>query len=89
MAVAPSLRVASFLDAGVFLDTRGESRALRVRSHPAEGVVVLSLWRGAECTGTFRLAAADAERLVEALRAGGASYDESGRRATPAAATTR
>ena len=39
-----------------FLDTRGDARSLRVRWHHEDGLVLLSLWRGGECTGTFRLA---------------------------------
>jgi hypothetical protein len=58
----------------VFLDTRGSGRALRVSWHhlgPAEGdLVVLSLWNGGTCTGTFRLAVQDVPDLVDALREG-------------------
>ena len=58
----------------VFLDTRGAGRALRVSWHhlgPAEGdLVVLSLWNGGTCTGTFRLAVEDVPDLVDALRQG-------------------
>lgn len=41
----------------IYLDARGDERALRVSWHPeaADGVVVLSLWQGNVCTGTFRL----------------------------------
>ena len=53
-----------------FLDTRGEARSLRVRWHEAEGVVVLSLWRGGICTGSFRLAAEEVPALIEALHTG-------------------
>ena len=42
------------LGAEFFLDARGDARSLRVRWHREEGLVVLSLWRGPECTGTFR-----------------------------------
>ncbi len=58
----------------VFLDTRGSGRALRVSWHhlvPGEGdLVVLSLWNGSTCTGTFRLAVQDVPDLVDALRDG-------------------
>jgi hypothetical protein len=58
----------------VFLDTRGSGRALRVSWHhlaPDEGdLVVLSLWNGGTCTGTFRLAVQDVPDLVDALRDG-------------------
>ena len=59
--------------AETFLDLRGGARALRVRWHHdrgAEGLVVLSLWRGAECTGTFRLEADEVPALIAVLRDG-------------------
>jgi hypothetical protein len=60
----------------VFLDTRGAGRALRVSWHAEADVVVLSLWTGATCTGTFRLAVEEVPDLVDALRAGlSQSYD--------------
>jgi hypothetical protein len=60
----------------VFLDVRGPERALRVSWHAESGVVVLSLWIGGTCTGSFRLPAEDVPALVEALRLGLAkSYD--------------
>ena len=71
-AVAP-------LPAGVevFLDARGDARSLRVRWHHEDGLVLLSLWRAGECTGTFRLAVDEVPLLVETLRAGlDAAYDE-------------
>jgi hypothetical protein len=52
----------------VFLDARGGERALRVTWHREAGVVVLSLWRGRTCSGTFRLAIEDVPTLVELLR---------------------
>jgi hypothetical protein len=64
-AVAPAPLGAEF-----FLDARGGARSLRVRWRHADGLVVLSLWRGPECTGTFRLAIEEVPALVEALRAG-------------------
>jgi hypothetical protein len=72
-----------------FLDARGSGRALRVAWHEEAGVVVLSLWRGGTCTGSFRLAVEDVPTLVEALRDGPSqAYD--GRRAAPwLAARTR
>jgi hypothetical protein len=51
-----------------FLDARGDGRALRVTWHPEADVVVLSLWRGRTCAGTFRLAVEDVPALVELLR---------------------
>ena len=54
------------LGAEFFLDTRGDARSLRVRWHHDDGLVLLSLWRGAECTGTFRLAIDEVPVLIEA-----------------------
>ena len=58
------------LGAEFFLDARGDARSLRVRWHHTDGVVVLSLWRGPECTGSCRLDIDEVPALVEALRAG-------------------
>jgi hypothetical protein len=61
----------------VFLDERGGGRALRVSWHPELGIVVLSLWRGGTCTGTFRLDVEDVPVMVALLRDGLATaYDE-------------
>ncbi|HET8604195.1 MAG TPA: hypothetical protein VFM09_09730 [Marmoricola sp.] len=57
-------------DAELFLDARGGDRVLRVRWHREEEVVVLSMWRGGQCTATFRLAVDEVPTLVAALRAG-------------------
>jgi hypothetical protein len=51
----------------VFLDTRGGHRALRVSWHGDAGVVVLSLWRGGTCTGSFRMPASDVPALLRSL----------------------
>jgi hypothetical protein len=60
----------------VFLDARGSGRALRVSWHSEADVVVLSLWSGGTCTGTFRLQVEDVPDLIETLRDGLArSYD--------------
>jgi hypothetical protein len=40
---------------------------MRTSWHPHEGVVVLSLWQGPVCTGSFRLPVQDAPRLIEEL----------------------
>jgi hypothetical protein len=53
-----------------FLDARGGDRALRVSWHGEAGLVVLSLWSGDTCTGTFRLPVEDVPDLVDALRDG-------------------
>lgn len=42
-------------------------RALRVSAHPELGRVVLSLWDGARCIGTLRVAPADVPDMVRAL----------------------
>jgi hypothetical protein len=55
---------------GVVRDARGGGRALRVSWHGEDGLVVLSLWDGARCTGTVRIAAGDVPALVEALQLG-------------------
>ena len=54
----------------VLADIRGEGRVGHVSWHHADGVVVISLWRGATCTGTLRMTPAEAARLVSALSAG-------------------
>ncbi|HLI74224.1 MAG TPA: hypothetical protein VKU86_10125 [Acidimicrobiales bacterium] len=50
-----------------FHDQRSPDRRMAVTSHRDEGLVVISLWRGDTCTGTFRLRLADAASLVAAL----------------------
>ncbi len=45
-------------------------RRMSVSTHPTDGVVVVSLWHGQTCTGTFRLPIADAARLIAALADG-------------------
>jgi hypothetical protein len=52
----------------VFLDARGDGRALRATWHSEAGVVVFSLWRDRVCAGTFRLPVEDAPVLIEMLR---------------------
>jgi hypothetical protein len=51
----------------VFLDARGEGRALRLAWHTEADVVVLSLWQADRCSGTFRLPLDDVPRFVAAL----------------------
>jgi len=55
---------------GVVADARGKGRALRVSWHAEAGIVVLSLWDGARCTGTVRVPAAEVPALIEALAGG-------------------
>jgi hypothetical protein len=60
----------------VFLDARGAARALRVTWHGEADLVVLSLWHGDTCSGTFRLPVEDVPALIDVLRDGLArSYD--------------
>jgi len=54
----------------VFLDARDAGRALRLSWHHEDELVVLSLWRGHKCTGTFQLAADDVPAFVHALADG-------------------
>jgi hypothetical protein len=51
----------------VFADVRDEGRTLRVSYHEDRGVVVLSLWSGAICRGSFRMNTADVGRLLAVL----------------------
>jgi hypothetical protein len=47
----------------IFTDVRGDGRTMRVSFHADRDVVVLSLWAGSMCRGSFRLSTADADRL--------------------------
>jgi hypothetical protein len=62
MAVTPAPQRGTVL---VGRDVAG--RALRVSAHPEHGRVVLSIWQGAQCLATVRLAEADVPELVRAL----------------------
>lgn len=53
-----------------FMDPRSPERRMRMTWHSEERLAVLSLWKGSECRGTFRLPAAEAARLVGALANG-------------------
>ena len=64
----------------VFLDARGDRRALRVSWHGEVGLVVLSLWRGQVCAGTFRLAVDEVPVLIDLLRDGLARSSDVARR---------
>ncbi|MEV1332978.1 hypothetical protein AB0J20_25790 [Micromonospora costi] len=60
----------------LFADTRGEDRTMRVSYHPERGAVVLSLWSGGVCRGSFRMPVGDVPRLLALLggiTAGGAT----------------
>lgn len=54
----------------IFLDPRGDGRALRVSWHQEADVVVLSLWRDNVCSATFRLAIDEVPDLIALLREG-------------------
>jgi len=49
------------------VDERTPVRRLQAAWHPERGLVVLSLWQGDRCTGTFRLPIEDAGELVHFL----------------------
>ena len=68
-----------------FVDERTPARRLQVTRHADRGLVVLSLWQGDRCTGTFRLAMRDAAALVHALVDGMAAALPDGERAPPRA----
>ena len=53
-----------------FYDTRGRVRRMGVSAHPVDDTMVISLWQGDFCTGTFRLPARDAARLISTLAFG-------------------
>jgi hypothetical protein len=53
-----------------FYDARGQVRRMGVSGHPADSTMVISLWQGDVCTGTFRLPASDAARLISTLAYG-------------------
>jgi hypothetical protein len=51
----------------VFLDARGNGRAMRLSWHPEADVVVLSLWREDTCAGTFLMPHEDVGAFIDAL----------------------
>lgn len=53
----------------LFIDVRGDDRTMRVSHHQEHEVVVVSLWAGPVCRGSFRLAAGDVGRLAAFLTA--------------------
>jgi hypothetical protein len=53
-----------------FCDARGHVRRMGLSTHPADSTIVISLWQGDVCTGTFRLPAKDAARLISTLAYG-------------------
>jgi hypothetical protein len=64
-------QVVAFPDGSeIFLDPRGEGRALRVRSHHEDGFVVFSLWHDEQCIATARVRSQDVSSLIRALEDG-------------------
>jgi len=53
-----------------FHDTRSPVRRMGVSAHPVDSTMVISLWQGDVCTGTFRLPTREAARLISALAFG-------------------
>jgi hypothetical protein len=51
----------------VFFDQQRPDRSLRISRHPDAGVVVLSIWNGGVCQGTFQLPGDHVDLFVEAL----------------------
>lgn len=63
----------------VFFDARGPDRTLRLSRHPDAGVIVLSIWNGGVCQGTFRLPADQVATFAELVL----SLPPAGRSQTP------
>jgi hypothetical protein len=51
----------------LFIDLRGDDRTMRVSYHPDRGAVVVSLWSGTLCRGSFRMPVDDVHRLTTLL----------------------
>lgn len=54
----------------VFVDERGSSRVLRLSWHDDGDLIILSLWRGETCSGSFRLLRNDVPGLIASLTTG-------------------
>lgn len=50
-----------------FTDTRTPVRRMKVAHHPESSILVISLWQGDHCTGTFRLSSRELARLQHML----------------------
>lgn len=50
-----------------FSDARSPVRRMAVSTHSDLGILVLSLWQGDRCTGTFRLPMTEGARVVSTL----------------------
>ncbi len=53
-----------------FYDARGQVRRMGVSTHPGDSTIVISLWQGDVCTGTFRMPATNAAHLISTLAYG-------------------
>ncbi|MDZ5443516.1 hypothetical protein U2F26_12325 [Micromonospora sp. 4G57] len=51
----------------LFTDLRGDDRTMRVSYHPDRGAVVVSLWSGTLCRGSFRMPVDDVRKLTALL----------------------
>ena len=51
----------------LFTDIRGGQRTMRVSYHGDRGVLVVSLWAGTVCRGSFQMAADNVGQLIEML----------------------
>jgi hypothetical protein len=71
-------------DRVVFLDERGDDRALRLSWHDEADLVVLSLWHDNVCVGSFRLAIDEVPDLIAFLSSGLGSAYAGGRASRPA-----
>ncbi|HXH80867.1 hypothetical protein [Nocardioides sp.] len=58
------------LTGSIFFDARGQGRALRVTWHHDADLVVVSLWRDNECSGSFRLPVEEVPALIDMLQRG-------------------
>ncbi|GAA0916352.1 hypothetical protein [Virgisporangium aurantiacum] len=59
----------------LFIDARGDGRAMRVSLHPDRAIAVVSLWSSSTCRASFQLPLEDAARLAELLSPAGAAID--------------
>jgi hypothetical protein len=53
-----------------FYDARSQVRRMGVSTHPSDSTIVISLWQGDVCTGTFRMPATNAAHLISTLAYG-------------------
>jgi hypothetical protein len=72
-----------------FSDTRSPVRRMGISTHPVDSTIVISLWQGDICTGTFRLPAKDAASVISTLAHGMAESVPEPGQDTDAASTRR